>query len=104
MSDEWAEVIPMFPVDSDAPVLTGKRPPWCQHKLTELNTESRRVFCRQCGREVDTFEAFLGFAREYEHWLTARNHMQKEAERVRVELEDLKRQVRNLKAQKRRLV
>jgi hypothetical protein len=98
-----AEIIPLFADPEGEPPLTGKeRPPYCWHKTFLMDGESRRVHCRECGREVDAFDALDHFRQEWERYMGHLESTKRELELRRGELEDVKRQVKNAKAQKRR--
>lgn len=64
--------------------------PWrdCRHLSLEINKEARTVICKNCGCELDPFNALLEFAdrqrrdlRQMAQWLAAR----KEFERIQAE-------------------
>lgn len=64
--------------------------PWhlCRHLSLEINEEARTVICKNCGCELDPFNALLEFAdkqrrdlRQMAQWLAAR----KEFERIQAE-------------------
>lgn len=106
MSDDGGELVPLFPaVGDDDRMLTTTghdRRPWCGHQRVTLDTETRRVHCRECGREVDAFDALHTIARDGERWLEQRDELRRQARRAADDLEELKRDERNAKARKRR--
>lgn len=64
--------------------------PWnlCRHLRLEINEEARTVICKNCGCELDPFNALLEFAdkerrdlRQMAQWLVAK----KEFERIQAE-------------------
>lgn len=68
----------------------------------ELDDTARRVYCSDCGDEVDPFSALQMLAADFDRWRSARDTAKREAQRVAEELASLKRQRSNLKAQIRR--
>lgn len=90
--------------DDDAPVRTrkAKRAPFCRHLQVELDHNVRRVFCADCKAEVPAFDALHMLAHEFERWTDHRDRAEREARAAQTTLDDLKRQVRNAKAQLRR--
>lgn len=87
----------------DAPV-TLRRPDvrYCGHRHSELDGASRRVYCRDCGVEVDPFTVLEQLANDYERWRVARDRMKHDAERASQELAEVKRELRNAKQRLRR--
>jgi hypothetical protein len=104
MSEDGGEVRPLFPAEGDdaAPVRSLPRPPYCGHRRFELDREARRVYCRDCGREVPAFEALELFSHEYDRWAQTRNRAEREARLAEARLEELARRERNAKARVRR--
>lgn len=91
--------------EGDAPVRTRRLEmgSHCLHKSVELDHDAHRVFCRACKREVDAFDFLAGLAREwerYESWVRSHKRAARHAED---ELDNIRRQLRNGKAQLRRL-
>ncbi|HEX7088757.1 MAG TPA: hypothetical protein VF192_01405 [Longimicrobiales bacterium] len=87
---------------SDLAPIRTRRKPWCDHRLTELDPDSRRVFCRSCGEEVDAWEALRAIAFHWERYEAQVAALQKEAERLGEVVRKLKREERNAKARLRR--
>lgn len=74
----------------------------CRHLRVKLDERTRKVLCAECDAERDPFDALLVLADNldrYKHW---RARYKRERTAAAAELEDLKRQVRNAKAQLRR--
>lgn len=87
----------------DAPVRSRPRKAgYCGHRRVELDGTARRVYCRDCGDEVDAWETLSMLAAEPERWERHRETARADAKRAQAELDDLKRRVRNAKAQLRR--
>ena len=76
---------------------------FCHHQRIILDVESRLIKCNQCGLVMDGFTWILSRAQEQRatefevEWLT------KDRNRLRTEIEDLKRQKNNLKGQIKRM-
>lgn len=102
---EGGDVVPLFPgidqEDEDRPLKTGERA-HCSHRRTKLDREARRVYCRDCGREVDAFEVLVGLARDPERLIGARKAAEMRLRQVKAKLDELLRQERNAKSRKRR--
>lgn len=104
-----ADVVELFPTDDDAPVRSRESDVeeavrFCRHLHVELDHEARRVYCRGCGREVPAFSYLATLAFDFERHSRSRDHAQREAERARRDLDDVKRQVRNAKSRLARAV
>jgi hypothetical protein len=71
----------------------------CQHRRTTVDEVTRSVECRDCGATLDATEILLEWAREWnKRWANATTLL-RERDRLKKEIEDLKRQRRNIKAQ-----
>lgn len=103
--DPGAEVIVLRPgadVEDDArPLATGERPGFCLHRLTRLEQEARRVYCRECGREVPAFDVLWDLAREWERYIEGRLMAKRRLASVEERLADLERAERNAKNRRR---
>lgn len=75
---------------------------FCGHLTFELDDHARRIYCGGCGVEVDPIDVLTKLARVPDKWRAQRDRAKREAERATAELADIKRQVRNAKAQLRR--
>jgi hypothetical protein len=90
--------------DAGPPLCTkgrGVRRP-CQHKRVQLDVEARTASCAECGAVRDPFDALVALAGRLENYKGWGERYRAEAQRAADELEDLKRQVRNAKAQLKR--
>lgn len=103
--DDGAEVIVLRPgaevEDEQRPLATSERPedrPWCMHRLTRLDTEARRAYCRECGREVPLFDVLHALARDWERYIEGRMMALRRRNVVEESLRDLERQEANAKA------
>lgn len=74
----------------------------CRHSHLEVDASIRKVFCVDCEEEVDPIDALNTLAYECDRYVHSRDRLEREAKQASVTLEDLKRQVRNAKAQLRR--
>lgn len=106
MSDDGAEVIQLRPgqdqTDDDRPLATGPRPDrYCGHRRTELANEERRVYCRDCGREVPAFDVLKMLASDTERWISHRREAERRAKVAQGHLDDLLRDERNAKSRRR---
>lgn len=104
--EDYAPVIELRPgqdADDDArPLATSPRPDtWCQHRRTELNGESRRVFCRDCGREVPAFDVLQDLCRDWERYIEGRREAKRRCDVAEGNLEAMLRDERNAKARRR---
>lgn len=93
--------------DPDAPPIARRpRPPgkrYCAHRQVEVNAHDRKLVCADCEADVDPF-AFLDYlAHDLERYTRAVAQAKAAAEVALAELADVKRQLRNAKAQRRRL-
>ncbi len=105
MSDEedQGRVIELFPPIQAPLVLTrGNRLRACKHRRITVDVEARQIECSACGADVDAVEWLVAHTQA---WRTANENWRatKDATlRLRREHQDLKRKVRNLKAQEKR--
>lgn len=99
------KIVPLFPEvdEDDAPVKA--RPPEpkaCRHRHVELDPDARRVYCRDCEQEVPAFDALMMFSGEgFDRWKQTREHLQRDVQRLRGQLEQAERDERNTKARAR---
>lgn len=75
---------------------------YCRHRRYELDYDSRRVYCRSCGEEVDAFAALKAIADDWAHVRRVRESLDSEIRAKRKQLNDLERRIRNAKARVRR--
>lgn len=95
----WAALVPEA---DDAPVRSAPRRGFCVCRNYVVDHRVRRVFCRECGEEVPAFDALARFARDLERHERLRDAAHAAARDAQQKLDDLKRQIRNAKAQLRR--
>lgn len=91
--------------DAGPPVCTIHRDPSaraCWHRRVKLDGKARKVLCAECGAERDPFDALCVLADNLDRYEDWRARYKREASTAAKELEDLKRKVRNAKAQIRR--
>jgi len=104
--DGLAPVITLRPgqdIEDDArPLATADRPKkFCTHNRCELVGDTRRVYCRDCGREVPAFDVLLQLTRSHERFIEQRREAERRTKVARGHLEDLLRDERNAKARRR---
>lgn len=102
MSDDGAEIIELFSTaekaKQNAPVIDGKRKPYCAHDRVELDSTNRRAYCRDCKDEVDVFDFLLRLSQNFRVYVDSWQHANREAKAATARLEELKRQERNIKS------
>lgn len=102
-------IVQLFPgtekAEHEAPLRTKERPPFCEgsHKRLELDTEARRIYCKDCGREIPAFDALLDLIRYWERYLLAIKEAKRSAAHHQERLDEVKRKERNAKARVRRI-
>lgn len=109
MSDD--NVIP-FPFkkrgDGDLPMAPVRKAkvdaPFCSAHMFEIDEEHRVVTCSRCERSFDAFEALGLLARDWSHYDWSHRSARHEIADLTKEREAIKKQVSNLKAQRRKLV
>lgn len=74
----------------------------CRHRRVKLDEQARKVLCAECAAERDPFDALLVLADNLDHYKHWRARYKRERTAALAELDDLKRRVRNAKAQLRR--
>lgn len=102
MSDDNLVQLTIVEGGGDDDPVTRRRKGYCGHRRSELDEDSRRVYCRECGEELDPFTVLQKLAGEPERWHGYVERAKAEAKRAEAELADLKRQLRNAKARARR--
>lgn len=83
--------------DEQRPVAKDERQPWCRHKRVRL-TEARRVYCRDCKREVPAFDVLDDLAHDWERYMHTREDAQARSKTAQANLTELLRLERNAKA------
>jgi hypothetical protein len=109
MTDE-AKVVPLFGEgDRDAPITAKPRDPSrprprkCSCKRTEIDTDHRRLVCRDCGQLVDAFDFLVKLGREDNRWREARDAAKREARLAEQRRDDRLREETNARARVGRL-
>jgi hypothetical protein len=95
----WEADLTPRDLEAEYAALRIPRKRWCPHTRTRLDTDSRRVFCRACGDEVDAFTVLEGIAREGERLLVDRDHLRNQIAALEDHVEELQRMRRSLKGQ-----
>lgn len=75
---------------------------YCGHRHFVIDEDARTTKCDDCGAEVDAFTALAALCHELERWASHRDRLKADAKRAAAELEDVKRELRNAKARRRR--
>ena len=73
--------------------------PFCRHASTVIDDRARVVECKSCKAVLDPFDLLSRLASQEEHWRYRAAEVREFAGRV----EELKKEIQRLKAQKRRL-
>lgn len=103
-----ADVRELFPdadrLEHEAPYRTKEKDGRCRHYQDryELDEDSRRAFCRDCGEEVEAFTVLLRLCREPERYMRHLRAVKRELRAREQSLEELRREERNAKARVRR--
>ena len=89
-----------------APVVKAKTPllPFCIAHSFEIDEERREVTCSRCERSFDAHEALGLLARDWANYDWSHRSVRHEIADLTKEREAIKKQVSNLKAQRRKLV
>jgi len=80
------------------PILEQMASVFCHHRRFNIDTSSRRVYCRDCGQEVDALSALMVFTTEWSHFESGLERMRSQKEELSARVEELKREERNAKA------
>lgn len=83
-------------------VRSGQRA--CLHRRYELVGEERRVLCKDCGSDIDAFDALEDLARRVERYIYERQENERKAKQSARALAEAERLLRNAKAKIRRAV
>jgi hypothetical protein len=98
--DTLAEIVPLFAeaeaAIDDAPIHTQEAQR-CFHDKLRLDTDARRVYCRDCGSEVDPFTGLVNFSKTFERYRSSLDSLRAEVRRHGNSLEEIKRLERNAK-------
>lgn len=108
-----ANVIP-FPfkrkrIDGDLPAAPVKKAKTssaalCSAHFFEIDEDHRVVVCTRCERAFDAFEALGLLARDWSNYDWSHRHARQELAELAKERDAIKKQISNLKAQRRKLV
>jgi hypothetical protein len=90
------------PRDLSYAPLTIDRKRFCPHHHTRLEPNSRRVFCRDCGDELDAYEVLSNIAHDGDRIEQHRDQLRNQVASLEARVEELKREERNAKGRKRR--
>lgn len=85
------------------PLLTveGRREA-CNCRGFRFDMKWRAVWCKKCGREWDAFDALVAIAENWRPYAENLGYLRSEEQRLREEVEQLRKDIVNLKAKKRR--
>lgn len=73
------------PVQPEVRVI--RRGDYCPHTHVTGDTDSRRVVCDDCEREVDPFDVLINLSQRWEFHLRAADHAREEAAEAQAELQ-----------------
>lgn len=85
-------------------VIVREEKKYCPHAHLNIFQHHRRVFCKDCGATLDAFEALLSMANKDNQCISEMRWRQYELKTITEEKMKLENEIRNLKAQKRKLV
>lgn len=88
--------------DDDTPA-TKQEHDSCLHRKVRLDTEARRVFCRDCGREVDPFTVIQSWASDWTRITNWRAEAERRRARAADRLTEILRVEKNARARVRKL-
>ena len=74
----------------------------CRAHSFEMNDKERTVRCKRCGCKFEAFDAMMALRKTWDRYYNQIVCYKREIERLEQEREQLKRDVRNLKAQRHR--
>lgn len=74
----------------------------CDHWEIEIDETARTIICRKCKKVVDPFNMLVRYAQEENRAFLDLLNWQSEVKRLKAEKVELSRDVRNLKAKKKR--
>jgi hypothetical protein len=75
-----------------------RKPVLCEHVLV-VNEHSQSISCENCGKAMEPFEALAYMAADWDRFAQQLQWLERRKSELSGELEDLKRQIRNAKAQ-----
>lgn len=85
-------VIPQVPLEP-------KKAKFCRCSYVTVDEARREVLCRECGRKIDPFDFLFDQAKKQANALAWVKKLYKDQASIQKDIEELKRQRRNLKAQ-----
>ncbi len=88
---------PGFPGPDESPLETEGRE--CRHDSTRLNATTREVTCKECLAKLDPFDQLLKISREWDRYVGWVKHTRATRHDIEQEVEQLKRERANLRAQ-----
>lgn len=89
-------------LNADQPPFKVKRSGHCSHPTKVVDSDRRTVTCDQCKAQLDPLDALARLAREWSNYAYRLAELKKDANKAAVELDDIKRKIRNAKARLRR--
>lgn len=100
-----SNVVPFKPVEKPAlSIKHVERPHECwPHHLFVFDEKARTVECSKCSRVFTPFDALMEVARDWDQLVRNRKFLQQQCKELGEQRDALKREVQNLKAQRRRL-
>lgn len=100
---EEAEVIDINELRKVPLLEVKRRPRTCLPHQFTIDGEERTVTCGKCKSAFDPIVALVEIARDWEHYRINWRNLRDEISRLEREREELQREVKNLRAQRRRL-
>lgn len=102
MDDASAEIVELFPdrdlTDDDAPIRRDPKTSFCRHHKTRLDRDARRIYCRECDAEVDSFTVIDRLVADSETWIRHRKEAERRARAAQTRLEEILRLERNARS------
>jgi hypothetical protein len=98
-----SEIIQVDFRDPKPSITKKKKETRCRHGTFEVDEDAQQVYCGGCGAEMAAFKIVSMIANEWGRYYATAKQLRSEAERRRVEIGDLERQRKNLKARISRL-
>lgn len=77
--------------------------PYCKHEHINIYKYHRTIYCKDCGATLDAFDWVLAMGKQEEMQFSNLKWLEWELKRKREEMERLEKDIKNLKAQKRKL-